>query len=78
MQSGLELLLEFSRDRIVAGKPMREHSVFVHALGGLMTSGLPARASYMEGCYMLDHPEKYGMPWEKFMYCRAAAVDQMV
>ena len=78
MQSCIELLLDFSRDRIIAGKPMREHSVFVHALGGILTQWTTSRAAYMEACYMFDHPEKYGMPWEKFIYSRAAAVDQMV
>jgi len=77
VQSCIELLLDFSRDRIIAGKPMREHSVFVHALGGILTQWTTCRAAYLEACYMFDHPEKYGMPWERFIYSRAAAVDQM-
>ncbi|MHB1344002.1 MAG: acyl-CoA dehydrogenase family protein [Thermoleophilia bacterium] len=75
-QTVLEILLEFSKDRIIAGKPMREHSVFVHTIGGLIHMWDYSRASYMQGCYMADHPEKYGPLWGKFMYSRAASVDQ--
>ncbi len=41
VQSAIEILLDFSRDRIIAGKPMREHSVFVHALAASSRSGRP-------------------------------------
>jgi alkylation response protein AidB-like acyl-CoA dehydrogenase len=78
LQACIEIVLEFTKDRTICGKPMREHSVFVHALGGVLSQWTALRAAYMEGAYMFDHPEKYGMPWEKFMYSRAAAIDQHV
>jgi alkylation response protein AidB-like acyl-CoA dehydrogenase len=76
MQAVLEILLDFTNDRVISGKPMRERSLYVHALGGIITAMEASRASYMQACYMFDHPEIYGQPWEKFLYCKAAAVDQ--
>lgn len=76
LQGVLEILLDFTGDRIIAGKPMREHSLYAHALGGIVTALESSRATYMQACYMFDHPETYGKPWERFLYSKAAAADQ--
>ncbi len=78
LQACLEIVLEFTKDRIIAGKPMREHSLYVHTLGGMIAQWTAGRSAYMEACYMSDHPEKYGMPWDIFQYSRSSAVDQSV
>jgi alkylation response protein AidB-like acyl-CoA dehydrogenase len=76
MQGVLEILLDFTSDRLIAGKPMRERSLYVHALGGIVTAIESSRAAYLQTCYMFDHPETYGRPWESFLYSKAAAADQ--
>jgi alkylation response protein AidB-like acyl-CoA dehydrogenase len=76
MQGVLEILLEFTHDRLIAGKPMRERSLYVHALGGIVTAMEASRAAYLQTCYMVDHPETYGRSWESFLYSKAAAADQ--
>jgi alkylation response protein AidB-like acyl-CoA dehydrogenase len=78
LQACLEIVLEFTKERIIAGKPMREHSLYVHTLGGMIAQLTAGRSAYMEACYMSDHPETYGMPWDTFQYSRSSAVDQSV
>ncbi len=71
-QATFEKVLEFTRNRIVAGKPIREHSICAGMLADIAIGIETARAYYMNVAYMCDHPATYGLPNSDFMLSRAS------
>lgn len=59
-QATFEIVLNYTKDRIVAGKPIREHSICAGMLADMAIGIETARAYMMNAAYMFDHPEKYG------------------
>ena len=53
-QGAFEKVLEYTTDRIVAGKPIREHSVCACILADMVIGIETARAYYMNLAYMID------------------------
>ncbi len=53
-QGAFEKVLEYTTDRIVAGKPIREHSVCACMLADMVIGIETARAYYMNLAYMID------------------------
>ena len=60
MQGAFDVLLEYTGNRIVGGKPVREHLSTAMFLGEMVAAISVARATFLEMCYQFDHPETYG------------------
>jgi glutaryl-CoA dehydrogenase (non-decarboxylating) len=60
-------------DREIAGKPVREHSLFAAQLGEIASEIEACRAHYLYVASMVDHPKKYGPKWSDPMVGRASA-----
>jgi alkylation response protein AidB-like acyl-CoA dehydrogenase len=61
-QGAFETVLEYTKNRIVAGKPIREHSICAGMLADMAIGIETARSYYLTAAYMFDHPETYGPP----------------
>ena len=59
-QAIFELVLDFTGERAVAGRPIREHSVAACMLADIAVGIETARAFYLQAAYKYDHPEIYG------------------
>jgi len=59
-QGAFETVLEYTKSRIVAGKPIREHSICAGMLADMAIGIETARTYYLTAAYMFDHPETYG------------------
>ena len=70
-QNILEIVTEYTSNRIVAGKPIKEHSVNACALADMVIGIETARTYTLNVAYMLDRPEKYGPLWSPAMLSRA-------
>jgi alkylation response protein AidB-like acyl-CoA dehydrogenase len=60
MQGAFDVLLDYTGNRIVGGKPVREHLSTAMFLGEMVGAISVARASFLELCYQFDHQEVYG------------------
>ena len=60
MDNFFDKVLEFTGSRIVAGKPIREHSIAANLLADMAIGIETARTYVINVAYMYDHPEKYG------------------
>jgi alkylation response protein AidB-like acyl-CoA dehydrogenase len=59
-QGAFETVLEYTKNRIVAGKPIREHSICAGMLADMAIGIESARTYYLTTAYMFDHPDTYG------------------
>lgn len=59
-QGIFETVLEFTGTRVVAGRPIREHSVGACMLADMAIGIETARAFCLQAAYKYDHPEVYG------------------
>ncbi|HEY49907.1 MAG TPA: hypothetical protein G4O13_07670 [Dehalococcoidia bacterium] len=66
-----EIVTEYATNRIVAGKPIKEHSVNACALADMAIGIETARTYTMNVAYRYDHPETYGPRWSPEMRARA-------
>ncbi len=71
-QAAFEKVLDFTKNRVVAGKPIREHSICAGILADIAIGIETARAYFINVAYMCDHPETYGLPNSDFMLSRAS------
>lgn len=71
-QGAFETVLKFTEDRIVADRPVRQHSICAGMLADMAIGIETARAYYLNAAYMFDHPEIYGPPYENNMLSRAS------
>lgn len=60
MQGVLETVLEYTGQRIVADKPIRQHGGPAEVLADIAMATEMARTWYLTTAYMCDHPETYG------------------
>jgi len=60
MQGVLEAVLEYTGQRIVADKPIRQHGGPAEALADIAMATEMARTWYLMTAYMVDHPDIYG------------------
>ena len=81
----LEIVLDWTQNRIIEGTPMRERSLFAATLGEMFRSIDISRQYYLSCSYQVSRPEIYGYPWEahnkaRFSAARSYAADtaQMV
>ena len=71
-QGAFETVLKYTGDRIVADKPIRQHSIAACMLADMSIGIETARWSYLAAAWMYDHPEKYGAPTSNFMLSRGS------
>ena len=73
-QGAFETVLKYTGERIVADKPIRQHSICAGMLADMAIGIETARSYYMTTAYMYDHPEVYGPPVSDSMLSRASIV----
>ncbi|MFH0826140.1 MAG: acyl-CoA dehydrogenase family protein [Pseudomonadota bacterium] len=71
-QGAFETVLKYTGERIVADKPIRQHSIAACILADMAIGIETARNYYTAAAYMYDHPETYGPPISDFMLSRAS------
>ncbi|MEM4982865.1 MAG: acyl-CoA dehydrogenase family protein [Candidatus Bathyarchaeia archaeon] len=69
----LEIVLDYTKDRRIIKKPVREYSLFAHILGDMTIAVETSRAYWLQVSWMFDHPEIYGRPGETANLARATA-----
>jgi alkylation response protein AidB-like acyl-CoA dehydrogenase len=65
--------LKYTGERVVGGKPIREHSIAAGILADAITGIETARAHYLQVAYMLSHPEQFGEMHSTAMISHASA-----
>lgn len=60
MQGIFERVVEYTGERVVANKPIRQHSIAAGMLADMAISLETARTYYLAAAHMFDNPEKYG------------------
>ncbi|MEM1666886.1 MAG: acyl-CoA dehydrogenase family protein [Nitrososphaerota archaeon] len=66
----LEIALEWTKSRQIAGKPVRERSYFASILADMYRMVDLARQYYLSVTWQLMHPEIYGESWEPHMLAK--------
>lgn len=79
-QACLEIVLEWTKNREIAGKPVRERSMFAGILSEMARMIELSRNYYLTVTWQVMHPEIYGPPWSremmaKFSIARSFAAD---
>jgi alkylation response protein AidB-like acyl-CoA dehydrogenase len=72
-QATLEIVLGWSQQREIAGKPMRERSMFAGMLAEMFRAIDVARQYYLSVTWQVTHPELYGPPWSPEMIAKFSA-----
>ncbi|MDY7042019.1 MAG: acyl-CoA dehydrogenase family protein [Chloroflexota bacterium] len=72
-QAAFEIVLEFTAERVVAGRPIREHSVGACMLADMAIGIESARSFYLQAAHKYDHPEDYGPQDSTLNLSRASA-----
>ncbi|UCH08580.1 MAG: acyl-CoA dehydrogenase family protein [Deltaproteobacteria bacterium] len=71
-QAAFETVLKYTGERIVADKPIRDHSIAAGMLADMAIGIETARTYYLMAAHMLDNPETYGPPTSNFMLSRTS------
>lgn len=71
-RGALEECLKYTGERVVGGKPIREHSIAAGILADMITGIETARAHVHSVALMLDRPEEYGTTHSDAMLSRAS------
>ena len=71
-RGAFEAVLDFTKDRIVADRPVRQHSICAGMLADMAIGIETARSYYLTAAYMFDHPEIYGPPFGETLLSRAS------
>jgi len=66
----LEIVLEWTKNRYIAGKPVRERSYFALILAEMFRMIELSRNYYLSVTWQVMHPEIYGEPWEPHMVAK--------
>lgn len=72
-RGAFEECLEYTGERRVGGKPVRDHSIAAGILADAITGIETARAYYLQVAYMLSHPEQFGEMHSAAMISHASA-----
>ncbi len=72
-EAALEIVLEFTSNRMIAGKPERERSLFASLIAEMFRGIDIARQYYLSVTWQVMHPELYGAPHSKEMFARFCA-----
>lgn len=71
-QGAFETVLKYTGERIVANRPIRQHSICAGMLADMAIGIETARHYYMAVAYMYDHPETYGPPVSNSMLSKGS------
>ncbi|MEM0275103.1 MAG: acyl-CoA dehydrogenase family protein, partial [Nitrososphaerota archaeon] len=66
----LEIALEWTKDREIAGKPVRERSLFASILAQMYRMIDLARQYYLSVTWQASRPDVYGEPWQPHMIAK--------
>lgn len=69
----LEIVLDWTRHRMIAGTPMRERSLFAATLAEMYRAIDITRQYYLSCTAQVMRPEVYGYPWEAQMKAKFSA-----
>ncbi len=69
-QAVLEIVLDYTKKREIAGVPVRERSMFAGMLAEMYRALELSRQYYLATTWMVTKPEVYGYPWEPHMLAR--------
>jgi len=72
-QAVLEIVLDWTKERFIAGQPVREKSMFAGMLGEMFRAIELSRQYYLSTTWQVMHPEIYGAPWTAPMIARFSA-----
>lgn len=73
-QAAFEIALDFMKERQIAGRPVREHSLFAAQLGEIAAEIEASRSYYLYVARMMDDPDRYGPKWsDKILGAASAA-----
>lgn len=72
-QAVLEIVLDYTRNRSIAGTPVRERSMFAGMIAEMFRAIELSRQYYLATTWMVTHPEIYGPPWSPQMVARFSA-----
>lgn len=59
-QGAFDEVLAFTKDRLAAGKPIRQHTIAANMLADMAIAIQVGRDAYVNAAYIYDHPETYG------------------
>lgn len=65
-------VLKYTGERVVGGKPIRNHSMSAAMLADMAIGIETARAYYLQVTHMLEHPERFGEATSSTMLSRAS------
>ncbi|MGC9324113.1 MAG: acyl-CoA dehydrogenase family protein [Desulfomonilia bacterium] len=71
-QGAFDEVLSFTKDRLAAGKPIRQHTIAAGILADIAIGIQVGRDAYVNVAYMYDHPEVYGARHSKHMLSRSS------
>jgi alkylation response protein AidB-like acyl-CoA dehydrogenase len=71
-RGAFEEVLRYTGDRIVEGKPIREHSIAAGMLAEMATGIETARAHYLQTAYKMSNPDVFGPPHSDQLLCEAS------
>ncbi|RLA47150.1 MAG: hypothetical protein DRR04_13090 [Gammaproteobacteria bacterium] len=69
----LEIVMDWTQNRIIAGTPMRERSLFAATIAEMFRSIEISRQYYLSATYQAMNPEIYGNPWDAHMKAKFSA-----
>jgi alkylation response protein AidB-like acyl-CoA dehydrogenase len=72
-RGAFEECLEYTGERFVGGKPVRDHSIAAGILADAIMGIETARAYYLQVAYMLSHPDQFGEMHSTAMISHASA-----
>ena len=72
-QAVLEIVLDWTKERFIAGQPVRERSMFAGMIGEMFRAIELSRQYYLSVTWQVMHPEIYGRPWTPAMIARFSA-----
>lgn len=72
-QAALEIVLDYTKNREIVGKPQRERSLFAGNIAEMFNKLDASRQYYQSTAYMVQHPEIYGPPWSKEILAKMAS-----
>ncbi|MCX7983103.1 MAG: acyl-CoA dehydrogenase family protein [Syntrophales bacterium] len=71
-QGAFERVLEYTGERIVAGRPIRQHSIAAGMLADMAMAIETARMYYLAAAYMMDNSRRYGGLRSNFILSRVS------
>ena len=71
-QGAFEEVLAFTKDRLAAGKPIRQHTVCANMLADMAIGIQVGRDAYVNAAYQFDHPETYGPTHSNYILARCS------